>query len=103
VTVYIPEHSPWAQNLYRKGQAEGRAEGHAEGEAEGRARGRAEGEAIAVLNVLRRRGIEVPPEQHRQISTCTDTHLLELWLDRAIDATHIDDLFDDAAGAVGQA
>jgi hypothetical protein len=75
VTVYIPEHSPWAQNLYRKGQAAG--------------------EAIAVLNVLRRRGIEVPPERHRQISTCTDTHLLELWLDRAIDATHIDDLFRD--------
>jgi hypothetical protein len=92
VTVYIPEHSPWAQNLYRKGQAEG----HAEGRAEGHAKGRAEGEAAAVISVLRMRGIEIPPERQRQISTCTDLTRLNTWLRRALDATHIDDLFEES-------
>ncbi|MEV5413812.1 hypothetical protein AB0K60_33915 [Thermopolyspora sp. NPDC052614] len=79
MTTYITENSPWAQNLYRKGQAEARAEGV----------------ASSVLSVLRLRGIEVPPDRHRQISTCTDLTLLGLWLQRALDAAHIDDLFDD--------
>ncbi len=86
VTTYITKNSPWAQNLYREGREEGREEG------------RAAGEAASVLSVLRFRGIEVPPARHRQISTCTDLALLDTWLRRALDAAHIDDLFDDAPG-----
>ncbi|MEV5409750.1 hypothetical protein AB0K60_13045 [Thermopolyspora sp. NPDC052614] len=71
VTTYVTENSPWAQNLYRKGQAD------------------------AVLSVLRLRNIAVPPDRQQQLSTCTDPTLLDLWLQRALDATHIDDLFDD--------
>ncbi|TMR12697.1 hypothetical protein ETD86_32160 [Nonomuraea turkmeniaca] len=87
VTTYIPEHSPWAQSLYRKGQEEGEY------------RGRAAGEAASVLAVLRFRGIDVPLDRHQQITTCTDLALLEDWLQRALEATHIDDLFDDGSAA----
>ncbi|MGP3962685.1 hypothetical protein ACTWPT_42500 [Nonomuraea sp. 3N208] len=91
VTTYIPEHSPWAQSLYRKGQAAGLEEGEH--------RGRAAGEAASVLAVLRFRGIDVPLDRHQQITTCTDLALLEVWLRRALEATHIDDLFDDGSGS----
>jgi len=82
VTVYISEHSPWLQGLCRKYRTEGRAEG----------------EAAAVLTVLRCRDIEVPEARERQIRACTDLAQLELWLRRALEATRIDDLFDDAPG-----
>lgn len=89
VTIYIPEHSPWAQNLYRKGQDAGRKEGREEG--------RVAGEAASVLAVLRFRGIDVPPDRHQQITTCTDLALLEVWLRRALEATHIDDVLGDGS------
>ncbi|MEV4114392.1 hypothetical protein [Nonomuraea sp. NPDC049695] len=99
VTIYIPEHSPWAQNLYRKGEEAGREEGWEkgwkEGQKEGDARGRAMEKAASVFTVLRFRGIAIPPDRHTQIATCTDLDLLEVWLRRALEATHIDDLFDD--------
>ncbi|QFY08114.1 hypothetical protein GBF35_16770 [Nonomuraea phyllanthi] len=93
VTIYIPEHSPWAQNLYRKGRDAGREKGREEGREEGRAAG----EAASVLAVLRFRGIDVPPDQHQQITTCTDLALLEVWLRRALEATHIDDVLGDGS------
>jgi len=95
VTVYISEHSSWLQGLSRKYHEEG----FAEGQERGRAEGRAEGEAVSVLSVLRFRGIEVPAARERQIRACTDLAQLKVWLERAVHATHIDDLFDDAPGA----
>ncbi|MEV0229242.1 hypothetical protein [Nonomuraea sp. NPDC050786] len=53
--------------------------------------------AASVLTVLRFRGIDVPLERHQQVTTCTDLALLEVWLRRALEATHIDDLFDDGS------
>ncbi|MFI7640208.1 hypothetical protein [Nonomuraea sp. NPDC049400] len=102
VTIYIPEHSPWAQSLYRKGEEAGREEGWEkgwkEGQKEGDARGRAMEKAASVLTVVRFRGIDIPPDRHTQITACTDLALLEVWLRRALEATHIDDLFDDGPG-----
>jgi hypothetical protein len=72
---------------------EGRAEGREEGREEGRAEGRAEGEALSVLHVLERRGIHVPSAVRDQILSCTDTTVLEGWLDRALTITSIEDLF----------
>jgi len=103
VSVYVPKHSPWAQNLYRegetagfaKGETAGFAKGEAAGFAKGEAAGLAKGEAASVLMILRHRGIDVPPEREQQIKDCTDRDRLDLWLRRALDATHIDDLFDD--------
>ena len=97
VTVYISENSSWLQGLSRKYRAEGREEGFAEGQEKGRAEGRVEGEAVSVLSVLRFRGIEVPEARERQIKACTDLAQLELWLERAVSATCIDDLFDDTS------
>jgi hypothetical protein len=87
--VYIPVHSPWAQNLYRKGFVTGFAERKAE-------RLAAEA-ALSVLFILRFRDIEIPPAREQQISTCTDLAVLDTWLRRAPDAAHIDDLFDDTS------
>lgn len=95
MTIYVPEHSPWAQNLYRKGQAAGREEGREEGWKEGDQQGRAQEKRASVFTVLRFRGIDIPPDRVMQITTCTDLALLEVWLRRALEATHINDLFDD--------
>jgi hypothetical protein len=59
-----------------------------------RAQGRAEGEAKAVLLILDGRGIHVPQTVRDQITSCTDTTLLEGWLHRALTITSIEDLFD---------
>jgi hypothetical protein len=59
----------------------------------GRAEGRLEGEATAILRVLARRGRAVSDEQRVRILKCTDDAMLEAWLDRAIVATSIDEVF----------
>jgi hypothetical protein len=46
-----------------------------------------------VLRVLERRGIAVPSAAREQILACTDTTVLDGWLDRALDATSFDDVF----------
>lgn len=49
--------------------------------------------AWAVLRVLANRGIEVPEDVRARIVECDDWQRLEVWLDRAVNATSIDDLF----------
>lgn len=85
-----PVYSPFAREHYGRGKDDGRAEGLAEGLAEGRV----EAEANAVLKVLAVRGIEVPEDARARISACTDTRQLDTWLDRAVAATSITDLFE---------
>lgn len=68
-----------------------------QGEARGRAEGRAEGEAFALLRILERRTIPVPGDARSRILACTDTAQLGVWLDRALTATRIEDLFDAPA------
>ncbi|MEU9994281.1 hypothetical protein [Streptomyces sp. NPDC050848] len=70
-----------------------KAEGKAEGEAEGEAKGKAEGKAEAVLRVLAARGVEVSEAAARRVTSCTDTDVLDTWLDRAITATDAEELF----------
>jgi hypothetical protein len=60
----------------------------------GKAEGRAEGEADSILKVLAARGIDVPDSTCAYIHACLDTEQLDVWLDRAVTATSIDDLFD---------
>ncbi|GAA2317860.1 hypothetical protein GCM10010149_82840 [Nonomuraea roseoviolacea subsp. roseoviolacea] len=61
--------------------------------AEGEARGEARGEAKALLRVLHHRGVPVPPVARERIMSCSDTDLLEAWLDRALNVTTADELF----------
>ena len=62
------------------------------GIAEGKLQGRLEGEATAILRVLTRRGLPVSEEQRSRILACTDLAILEMWLDRAIAATSVDEV-----------
>ena len=63
------------------------------GRAEGKLEGRLEGEATAILRVLARRGLVVGEEHRSRILACTDLAILETWLDRAIAATSVDEVF----------
>jgi predicted transposase YdaD len=95
-------YSPFAREHFGRGKAEGLAEGRAEGWAEGFAEGwaegfaegRAKGWAKAVLRVLAARRIEVPEEARVRISACADLRQLDVWLDRAVVATSVAELFD---------
>ena len=62
-------------------------------EAKGRNEGRAEGHAEAILRVLERHGIDVTDADRERILTCRDLATLDLWLDRALDAKDVEDLF----------
>ncbi len=77
--------------LFKQGEARGKARGEARGEA----RGMAQGEANALLRVLERRSITVPDEARSRILACTSTAQLDAWLDRALTATRIEDVFAD--------
>jgi hypothetical protein len=55
--------------------------------------GRAEGEIEAILTVLDARGLDIPAEARERISRCSDLHLLEKWIRRAVTVTSVDELF----------
>jgi hypothetical protein len=55
-------------------------------------RGKAEGKAEALLMILKRRGLAISDEQHRQIISCTELAALGRWLDRALSAASVDEL-----------
>jgi hypothetical protein len=73
-----PIYSPFAREHYGHGKDDGRVEG----------------EVSAILRVLAARGIEVPEDDCARICACADTRQLDIWLDRAVAATSITDLFD---------
>ncbi|MEV5495033.1 hypothetical protein AB0M50_06495 [Nonomuraea fuscirosea] len=60
----------------------------------GEARGEAKGEAKAVLMILDGRNIQAPFEARRRILACTDQETLKTWIERALVATSVDELFD---------
>lgn len=57
--------------------------------------GQAEGEARALVRVLRKRGLEVSDALASRIMAQTDPDQLDVWLDRALTATSIDEVFAD--------
>ncbi|MEW2356721.1 hypothetical protein [Spirillospora sp. NPDC029432] len=77
-----------------EGKAQGWAEGRAEGRAEGKAEGAAEGEARSILKVMAGRGLEPSDEERARIQSCTDKEQLDIWLDRAISAATVAEVFD---------
>lgn len=79
----------YQSDFARKYYGQGLAEGRTEGERTGHARGMAQ----ALLSVLQRRGLEATEDQRTRIAACTDLAVLERWIDRALDAQSIDDLF----------
>ncbi|WNG34936.1 Rpn family recombination-promoting nuclease/putative transposase [Archangium violaceum] len=70
---------------------QGLQQGLARGRQEGLIRGRAEG----VLRILTARGVHVDEEARQRILSCTDMAALDLWFDRALNATSLSDVFVD--------
>jgi len=62
---------------------------------EGRAQGRAEGLTMAILTILRGRGIPVSDDTERRIRACTDTGRLADWLLAAAGADRAERIFGD--------
>lgn len=77
VSTFFPGRGTMMEKAYLEGEAEGEAKGMTH----------------SVLRVLRRRGIAVPREAEQTIMECADLEKLGLWLDRALTATRVEDLF----------
>jgi hypothetical protein len=67
----------------------------AKSRAQGLAEGRAEGRAESLLRILDRRAILMTDAHRARIIGCTDPASLDQWLDRALDATTIEDVLTD--------
>lgn len=65
----------------------------ARGKAEGEARGKAE----VLLKLLRFKGFAVSPELAARVESCRDLGALDLWVERVLSATTLDDVFPGAA------
>jgi hypothetical protein len=76
------------------GRLEGRQQGRLVGWQQGRRAGRLEGRALALLDVLRIRGIQVDVESKSKILACHDSEELRDWLARATVLARVDELFE---------
>jgi len=72
------------------------AMGRAEGEARGEARGKVAGEAQLLLKQLRFKGFTVAPELVVRVESCQDLPQLDLWAERVLTASTLEDVFADA-------
>lgn len=70
------------------------AKGEKRGEKRGRRAGLSEGLAQAVLGVLERRSFRVPASVRRRVLASGDEYQLRRWLERAVTAESIDEVFD---------
>lgn len=75
----MPALEPWLEQLIQQWEA----------------RGEARGEATALRRILACRGIAVDPSTQTRITACTDTATLESWIDRAVTATTLRDVFTE--------
>lgn len=64
-----------------------------QGRAEGRKEGRAQAKAESVLRILQVRKLQVGETQRQQILKCTDSELLERWLELSVTVDHTDEIF----------
>ena len=64
---------------------------------EGRQKGLNEGRAEDVLRILGLREVHVDGKARQRILSCTDLATLGLWLERAIRANHISEVFGDVS------
>ncbi|MFE0251394.1 hypothetical protein [Streptomyces sp. NPDC059010] len=67
----------------------------AEGREEGREEGIEEERASMILRILDWRGIPVPDSVRDRVKACSDLGQLEVWAQRAVQATDAEDLFRD--------
>jgi hypothetical protein len=77
--IYFPGHGTIVEEYFLEGKAAGEAEGKAE----------------SILHLLERRGVSVRGSARLRITSCTSLDTLDRWFDRAITATHADELFTE--------
>ena len=58
--------------------------------------GALQGEAHALLRILERRGFALDASRRARVLACDDREVLDAWLDRAVTATYLQEVFDDA-------
>jgi hypothetical protein len=94
--------SPYAREIFQQGRDEGVKQGRDEGVKQGRDEGvklgRDEGLKLAarsLITVLRARGIEVPEQLRQRILGEQDIHRMEQWLERAVTAQELGDVFNE--------
>ena len=76
------------------GREEGLKEGRKEGLKEGIQQGVQKGEQMALIEVLRARGLEVNAEARQQIQACTKPAQLKAWLRKAVTVQSVQELFE---------
>jgi hypothetical protein len=69
--------------------------GKAEGAAEGAAEGEVRGQAHLLLKLLRIKGFTVAPELALRVESCQDLAQIEVWAERVLVATSLDEVFAD--------
>ncbi|MCH0541131.1 hypothetical protein I3F58_16450 [Streptomyces sp. MUM 203J] len=62
---------------------------------EARAEARAESRAQDILRLLERRGVTVPDSVRERVTGCEDPEAMVVWFDRAITATHAEEIFGE--------
>lgn len=77
--------SEWGRRMFGMGREEGREEG------------RASGRADVLLRIAERRGWALGEALRARIVDCRDVALLDRWVDRALDAATVDEVFSDDA------
>jgi hypothetical protein len=70
------------------------AQGLAKGEAKGKTEGKAEGLAGALLRILARNRLAVDEKLRDEVLACRDEARLLGWIDKAVEATKLADVFD---------
>ena len=86
---------PNVQELMQEWEDKGRAKGHAAGHVAGHAEGRAEEARALLYKVLAARSVPVTPDVRARIDAELDVARLEAWLDAALTAATIGDVFRD--------
>ena len=71
-------------------------QGKEEGKAEGKAEGRVEEARDLLRRFLKRRGFEIAADVERRISTEVDVARLERWIEAAVGASSMADVFAEA-------
>lgn len=80
---------------HRAGLSEGRKAGRSEGRKAGLSEGRQVGLARAVLRLLARRFSSIPKSVRMRVAANLDERELLRWLDRAVTASSLEEVFDD--------
>ena len=65
-----------------------------EGEAKGRVEGEAKGRVEALLKILSARGLTLSKEQQSTLTSCTELAVLDRWIEQAITAKRVEELFE---------